>query len=150
MDSQHSPARIAYASPHWSDDGYPWSAEFNEGYFSRHNGLEETRHVFLQHNRLAERWSQLRAGDDFVIAETGFGTGLNFLAAWQLWRQTAPAGARLHFVSVEKFPLRGHDLTRALALWPELQPLATELLTQYPPYWWMAFIACSLPMARCA
>jgi tRNA 5-methylaminomethyl-2-thiouridine biosynthesis bifunctional protein len=59
-----------------------------------------------------------------------FGTGLNFLCAWQVFEQHA-AGARLHFVSVEKYPLSPADLQRALALWPELKPLADQLLGQY-------------------
>ena len=66
-----------------------------------------------------------------MIGETGFGTGLNFLCAWQLFEQHAVAGARLHFVSVEKYPLSLPDLQRALALWPELKPFADQLLKQY-------------------
>ncbi|MCF5070388.1 bifunctional tRNA (5-methylaminomethyl-2-thiouridine)(34)-methyltransferase MnmD/FAD-dependent 5-carboxymethylaminomethyl-2-thiouridine(34) oxidoreductase MnmC, partial [Pseudomonas syringae] len=61
----------------------------------------------------------------------GFGTGLNFLCAWQLFEQHAVAGARLHFVSVEKYPLSPSDLQRALALWPDLKSLADQLLTRY-------------------
>ena len=58
------------------------------------------------------------------IGETGFGTGLNFLCAWQLFEQRAPGTARLHFVSVEKYPLTRNDLQRALALWPGFATLA--------------------------
>jgi tRNA 5-methylaminomethyl-2-thiouridine biosynthesis bifunctional protein len=87
--------------------------------------------VFLEQNRLTERFAALPAGGRLVIGETGFGTGLNFLCAWQLFEQHAVAGARLHFVSVEKYPLSPADLHRALALWPELKPLADQLLTHY-------------------
>jgi tRNA 5-methylaminomethyl-2-thiouridine biosynthesis bifunctional protein len=66
-----------------------------------------------------------------VIGETGFGTGLNFLCAWQLFEQVAAADCRLHFVSVEKHPLRHSDLQRALALWPELSRYAAPLVAQY-------------------
>lgn len=111
-------------------DGQPLSARYGDVYFSRESGIEETRHVFLQHNRLAERWQAL-LGDVFTIAETGFGTGLNFLCAWQLWRTCAPAGARLHFVSTEKYPLSREDLARALALWPQLEALSAQLLQEY-------------------
>lgn len=115
----------------WTDDGQPFSTVFGDVYFSRDSGLEETRHVFLQHNHLAERWARLHAGAAFCIAETGFGTGLNFLCAWQLWDQCAPPGCHLHFVSTEKYPLTRGDLRRALALWPELQRWADQLLGQY-------------------
>jgi tRNA 5-methylaminomethyl-2-thiouridine biosynthesis bifunctional protein len=87
--------------------------------------------VFLEQNRLQERFAALPVGGRLVIGETGFGTGLNFLCAWQLFEQHAVAGARLHFVSVEKYPLSHADLQRALALWPELQPFAEQLLQQY-------------------
>lgn len=107
------------------------SAVFGDVYFSRASGLEETRHVFLRHNRLEERFAALRPSGSFTIAETGFGTGLNFLCAWQCFDACAPAGARLHFVSAEKFPLTPADLAQALALWPELSAFATPLLAQY-------------------
>ena len=54
------------------------SVQFDDIYFSPENGLEETRHVFLNGNNLPELWNNK---SHFVIAETGFGTGLNFLAA---------------------------------------------------------------------
>ncbi|MCD1647441.1 bifunctional tRNA (5-methylaminomethyl-2-thiouridine)(34)-methyltransferase MnmD/FAD-dependent 5-carboxymethylaminomethyl-2-thiouridine(34) oxidoreductase MnmC [Marinobacter adhaerens] len=127
------PPAIEPAELVWHD-GVPESKRFGDVYFSRDNGLEETRHVFLQHNQLPERFSQIPEGGSFVIAENGFGTGLNFLAAWQAWQGHAPAHtATLHFVSVERFPLTRQDLTRALALWPELKALADELLLHYPP-----------------
>lgn len=111
-------------------DGQPVSRAFDDVYFSRASGIDETRYVFLQQNRLRERWQALLA-DRFTIGETGFGTGLNFLCAWQLWRECTPPGARLHFVSTELYPLCHDDLTRALALWPELADLARALLDQY-------------------
>jgi len=125
---------IDHAQLQWDEDGQPISSTFGDVYFSRANGLEETRHVFLQHNQLAERWQQLKAGDHFTIAETGFGSGLNFLAAWQLWLSTAPADAQLHFISVEKFPLTKTDLQRALALWPELSEFTAPLIEAYPVF----------------
>ncbi len=131
-DAQQNSNQIQYAQLDWDEDGQPLSSVFGDVYFSRANGLEETRHVFLQHNQLAERWQQLKSTEKFVIAETGFGSGLNFLAAWALWLETAPANAQLHFVTVEKFPLGKGDLQRALALWPGLQHLAQQLIDAYP------------------
>ncbi|WP_020210311.1 bifunctional tRNA (5-methylaminomethyl-2-thiouridine)(34)-methyltransferase MnmD/FAD-dependent 5-carboxymethylaminomethyl-2-thiouridine(34) oxidoreductase MnmC [Gilvimarinus chinensis] len=123
----------------WDEQGQPLSSTFDDVYFSRQDGLAETRHVFLEHNQLQKRFEQLTTTDDtgtgvFTIAETGFGTGLNFLAAWQLWQQHAPSTAQLHFVSCEKFPLSKPDLIRALRLWPELSSLANELIDAYPTY----------------
>lgn len=127
-----SPAPSATAELTWSDDGQPISKTFDDVYFSRHNGLEETRYVFLQNNNLPARWHGLQHGS-FVIAETGFGTGLNFLTTWLCWLNEAPPHATLHFISVEKYPLNKSDLQRALALWPELQSLSAQLLALYPP-----------------
>jgi len=116
----------------WSD-GIPRSRSFDDVYFSRENGLEETRHVFISHNRLLERFRDVPDAGSFVIAETGFGTGLNFLAAWQAWDQQGPSkNACLHFISVERQPLKPDDLARALSLWPELRGYADQLLQQYP------------------
>ncbi len=122
---------ITHAQLDWDDQGRPHSRVFDDVYFSDKSGLEETRYVFLEQNRLQERFAALPVDGRLVIGETGFGTGLNFLCAWQLFEQHAVTGARLHFVSVEKYPLSPSDLQRALALWPELQPFAEQLLKQY-------------------
>lgn len=117
------------ASVEWQD-GQPYSPHYGDVYFSRDSGLDETRHVFLHHNQLQERWADL-SRNHFTIAETGFGTGLNFLCAWRLWREIAPKTARLYFISIERFPLNFDDLERALTLWPELAEEASALLLQY-------------------
>ncbi|MFJ2321542.1 bifunctional tRNA (5-methylaminomethyl-2-thiouridine)(34)-methyltransferase MnmD/FAD-dependent 5-carboxymethylaminomethyl-2-thiouridine(34) oxidoreductase MnmC [Pseudomonas sp. NPDC087817] len=122
---------MPHAQLDWDDQGRPRSRVFDDVYFSDQSGLEETRYVFLEQNRLAERFAALPAGGRLVIGETGFGTGLNFLCAWQLFEEHASASARLHFVSVEKYPLSPADLQRALALWPALKPLADQLLKHY-------------------
>ncbi len=111
----------------------PVSKQFGDVYFSKHNGLLETRHVFLNGNDLTERLAQLEDTEYFCVGETGFGTGLNILALWQLWQQVRPNNhSHLHAVSVEKFPLSKDDLIRALKVWPELEPLAQQLIDQYP------------------
>ncbi|MCO2311063.1 hypothetical protein FA370_15245 [Pseudomonas aeruginosa] len=82
-----------HAQLDWDENGQPLSRAFGDVYFSRHSGLNETRHVFLATNRLAERFAALGDGEVLCIGETGFGTGLNFLCAWQLFERVAPAGA---------------------------------------------------------
>lgn len=113
----------------WREDGLPTSRLYGDVYFSLAGGLAETRHVFLHHNGLPERFERAR---HFTIAETGFGTGLNFLATWQAFVRHAPADAVLHYISVEKHPLRKQDLSRALDLWPELEEYAHALRHSYP------------------
>ncbi|PTY36352.1 hypothetical protein BGP77_03340 [Saccharospirillum sp. MSK14-1] len=113
-------------------DGTPRSARFDDVYFSAAGGLDESRYVFINHNRLAERFAALPEYGQFTVAETGFGTGLNCLAAWQLFQQLAPATARLTFISTERYPLSAKQIDTALAQWPELAPLRHTLVRQYP------------------
>ena len=120
-----------HAQIDWDEQGNPHSRTFSDVYFSTESGLEETRHVFLVQNDLRRRFTELPEDGRLIIGETGFGTGLNFLCAWQLFEECARPGARLQFVSVEKYPLSRDDLQRALALWPELAAFADPLLDQY-------------------
>lgn len=113
----------------WSRDEAPSSTEFDDIYFSVDGGLEETENVFLKACDLPERWQTQKS---FVIGELGFGSGLNFLASWARWQETAPKNAHLHFVSIEAFPWTAKDLQRALAQFPSLQTLAEELIRQWP------------------
>lgn len=124
------PLALEAAAPTLLEDGTLFSPRFGDVYASAAGALEETRHVFLTGNGLPDRWRGRRS---FVIVETGFGTGLNFLATWEAWRKSAAPDARLHFLSVERHPLRRADLARMQTFWPELRMLAGELITAYPP-----------------
>ena len=134
VQNSNSPYQLQTASIDWGDDNVPRSSLYGDVYYCREHGLAETRYVFLEQNHLPARFSALGEHSTFTIAETGFGTGLNFLAAWQLWRKhkNTTTNTRLHFVSVEKHPLHKTDLERALAQWPELSELSAELLAHYP------------------
>ncbi|MBN7796688.1 bifunctional tRNA (5-methylaminomethyl-2-thiouridine)(34)-methyltransferase MnmD/FAD-dependent 5-carboxymethylaminomethyl-2-thiouridine(34) oxidoreductase MnmC [Parahaliea mediterranea] len=116
----------------WTPQGTPGSARFGDIYYSRDDGLAESRFVFLEGNDLPRRWRD-HPRDTFVIGETGFGTGLNFLLAWQAWKAAPLPRPRLHFLSLEQYPLRAPELRQALAHWPELAPFAAALQDAYPP-----------------
>ncbi|WP_201592228.1 tRNA (5-methylaminomethyl-2-thiouridine)(34)-methyltransferase MnmD [Psychrobacter sp. Pi2-51] len=146
LNNAEQPNVISPAKIHWQMDDtgnkVPVSGEFGDVYFSNADGLAESRHVFLAHNQLPERLANLAEKQCFTIAELGFGTGLNLLATWQLWRQLRDiypqlATARLHFITTEKHPIPLVDLTQILALWgqraPELAEFIKPLLTAYPP-----------------
>lgn len=146
LNNAEQPNVITPAKIHWQMDDtgnkVPVSGEFGDVYFSNADGLAESRHVFLAHNQLPERLANLAEKQCFTIAELGFGTGLNLLATWQLWRQLRDmypqlATARLHFITTEKYPIPLADLTQILALWgqraPELAEFIEPLLTAYPP-----------------
>ena len=122
---------IQPATIDWQDS-IPVASNYDDPYYSRQDGMAESRYVFLEGNQLPARFSAMQPEHYFVIGETGFGTGLNCLLAAQLFLALAPAGARLHLVSVEKHPLRIEDLQTALSHWPELATLASTLLAEYP------------------
>lgn len=129
-----SQTSLHHARLDWNEAGTPVSSEFGDVYFSNDNGLAETRYVFLQQNRLPARFLH-HDRDTFVIGETGFGTGLNFLATMAAFLEQAPQtgnGSRLHFISFEKYPLTQSDLRKALAAWPELSSLSQDLIAQWP------------------
>ncbi|MEO0356741.1 MAG: tRNA (5-methylaminomethyl-2-thiouridine)(34)-methyltransferase MnmD [Pseudomonadota bacterium] len=105
----------------WSDRGVPISNHFDDPYYSLDDGVAETTHVFLSGNDLPDRFT-----DGFHIAETGFGTGLNFLVALDAWRHARVPGT-LHFTSFEAFPLDADTITAAHAHFPMLKPLSEEI-----------------------
>jgi len=146
LNNAEQPNVITPANIDWQMDDtgnkVPVSGEFGDVYFSHADGLAESRHVFLAHNQLPERLANLAPKQCFTIAELGFGTGLNLLATWQLWRQLRDkhpqlATARLHFITTEKYPIPLADLTQILTLWgqraPELTEFIEPLLMAYPP-----------------
>lgn len=130
-----NPWQLTPAKLEWGEGGEPVSAQFGDIYFSRGDGLAETDYVFLQQNRLEQRWRTLdpNVAGVFVIGETGFGTGLNFFSAWELWRRVAPISWRLLFVSVERFPLERVHFARAQQQWPQFAELSAQVLASYPP-----------------
>ena len=106
------------------------SEKFDDVYFSAEDGLAETRHVFLEGNDLPARW---RGREHFTICETGFGTGLNFLATMQLWLDCDPARRpkRLHFISFEKYPLSKNQIRNSLSQWDVLKNVLDLFLSKY-------------------
>ena len=110
-------------------NGVPCSPEYGDVYHPASGAAGQARHVFLGGNRLPERW---RGQDRFVVLETGFGLGNNFLATWQAWRDDPQRCARLHFISIEKHPLTRADLRLAHAHSPGSEP-AQALLAAWPP-----------------
>jgi tRNA 5-methylaminomethyl-2-thiouridine biosynthesis bifunctional protein len=119
---------MKYANIEWNN-GQPYSADYGDVYYSSHGGAAETEYVFLRQNNLVARWRQ--AGQ-FIIGETGFGTGLNFIVTRRHWLATAPDSARLHYFSVEKHPLSPSDLQRVSAMQPGLRTCYDELIACYP------------------
>ena len=117
------PARLAF------QEGTPYSEAYGDRYHNANGGIEKKRYVFLGGNSLPPRWA---GRERFVILETGFGLGLNFLVTLQAWRRDPSRCRRLHFVSLEKHPFTLADLQVAHASYPEVRDEAGELHARWP------------------
>lgn len=112
-----------------ADDGTPISPAYGDVYHSAAGGHAQAKHVFMAGNGLPELW---RRASRFVILETGFGIGINFLATWLAWLNDPERCAELHFISLEKHPFTAEDLARAHRALPEFAELSGELLGRWP------------------
>ncbi len=119
----------------WDSSGAPHAEAFGDKYFCTEAGYAEAVHVGCGGNRLRARFLALDASAPgiFTIVETGFGTGLDFCCAWELWRACAPRSWHLNFVSLERYPLAPAQLDRALACWDNLAFAREALAAQYEP-----------------
>lgn len=124
---------IQPAEIEWQGDT-PFSTQYQDVYFSTEGAIAQSTYVFIDGNHLIARWNALERTSEieFNIAETGFGTGLNFLLTWHFWALHAPPQAKLHFISCEKHPLRKNDLLKCFEKWPQLKQYYEQLLAQYP------------------
>ena len=88
--------------------------------------------VFLTGAGLPQAWA---GRERFVVLDTGFGLGHNFLALWDAWRRERRGCGQLHVVAVEARPPLRETLASAHGAGgePSLQPLVSELLAQWPP-----------------
>lgn len=112
----------------WKDGDQPVSTKFDDMFYSPDDGQAETAHVFLDGNGLPGRWTE---ADRYVVAELGFGTGLNFLETWRLWKATRKPGQYLSFTSFEAYPISGDAMARALQPWQTLRPLSATLIARW-------------------
>lgn len=103
-------AGIVPAEIDFSDPAAPRAPAFGDVYHARDGAAAQAEHVFLRGNGLPARW---RDRGRFVILETGFGLGHNFLAAWAAWRTDPRRCGTLWFASIDKHPPTQHDLRRA-------------------------------------
>lgn len=118
----------------WHEGDMPYSTAFGDHFYCRTDGRAECGYVFIEANRLHERW---REGGECVIGELGFGTGLNFCETFRQWRAfrqsgDAPATASLHFVSFELLPMAPVSIARALTQWPMLEHERNALVDAWP------------------
>ena len=140
---------IASADIYLNEQSIPVSNTYCDVYFSKANGAQETDYVFIQANELHAQWMN-HASEHYCIAETGFGSGLNFFRCVQhflYFRRTHPNHilTTLNFISTEKHPLKKQDAVTILQHWQNdnfldypahpstnIYELTQQWLAQYP------------------
>lgn len=119
-------------------DGQPYSSLFDDIYYSSDeseavSGEGEFKHVFFKHNALPERWA---SRDEFVIAELGFGSGLNCVLTIREWLNHCEASnskKTLHYIAIEKHPLSPDTIIELMSRYPHLKRFSDDLVEDYPP-----------------
>jgi len=121
-------------------DGTPYCQRFDDIYFDSASGYQQSETVFIKANDITKQLIACN-NDTFTIAETGFGTGLNFLLTLKAYflaqqllykKNTTKKLCKLHFISLEKYPLTKSELSQSLTIFPELKTFIEPLLAQYP------------------
>ncbi|BDI05552.1 FAD-dependent 5-carboxymethylaminomethyl-2-thiouridine(34) oxidoreductase MnmC [Sphaerotilus microaerophilus] len=127
LRSPITPARIEF-----DPQGIPTAPDFGDVYHSSEGALAQAWHVFLGGNGLPQRWAGRQR---FVVLETGFGLGHNFLATWAAWRDDPRRSERLVYVAIEKHPATRADIARVHAASDgarELPGLTAQLVAAWP------------------
>ncbi len=128
---------MQYTNLIWRD-GQPYSELFDDIYYSSNageviSGESEFQHVFFKHNGLPERWQER---SNFVIAELGFGSGLNCILTMREWLKHCTEcneEKTLHYIAIEKHPLSAATIVDLISRYPELKQFCDELVKNYPP-----------------
>ncbi len=123
--------KIENASIGWLASGLPFSTKYRDVYYSEEDELAESQHVFLNANKLRQRWAVEKDADNFHLAESGFGSGLNFLQVSKLWHESRQRPGRLHYLGFEKYPLTKIQMQDIHEHWPTLIDLSKALLGEY-------------------
>lgn len=113
----------------WENETIPRSLQFDDTYYSKADSYGETQYVFINGNRLQQRWPNMQT---CTIAELGFGTGLNFLVTAIEWQKlTQKENSKLNFISFEQYPLSADEMAKALSRWPAITKEANKLVDMW-------------------
>jgi len=123
--------KVENAKITWLESGLPYSTQYQDIYYSKDDELAESQYIFLDANRLSERWQQQAHLENFQIGELGFGSGLNFLQAIKLWKSCETRPSHLNYIAFEKHPLTIDQLRKIHQRWPSLNTQSALLLEHY-------------------
>lgn len=111
-------------------DGVLFAKDYDDVYFDERDGLSETQYVFIGGSNLVKK---LNSHMHLTIAETGFGTGLNFLGVLDLMDKFP--NRQIDYISFESRPLPANIIAQSHVAFPALAALSKELLANLPPNW---------------
>lgn len=111
-------------------DNTPFSLDFDDFYFNSKDGLNESKFVYTH----SFEWKNQ---ENFIIAESGFGIGLNFFLTLKRFLETTPSKRpkKLFYISVEAFYIEKEQLReiyQKLEFYEEFKELLEQFLKFYP------------------
>ncbi len=112
------------------NDRTPVSERYDDIYFNPEDGIAESVAVYLEGAGVR---ASIDRGDSVIrVGELGFGVGINFLMTWDYFLKHSLPHQRLHYTSIEGFPVHLDDLKSLYKSYPEYGNLTSELLQHYP------------------
>ncbi|EAH6837803.1 bifunctional tRNA (5-methylaminomethyl-2-thiouridine)(34)-methyltransferase MnmD/FAD-dependent 5-carboxymethylaminomethyl-2-thiouridine(34) oxidoreductase MnmC [Campylobacter jejuni] len=111
-------------------DNTPFSLDFDDFYFNSKDGLNESKFVYTH----SFEWKNQ---ENFIIAESGFGIGLNFFLTLKRFLETTPSKRpkKLFYISIEAFYIEKEQLReiyQKLGFYEEFKELLEQFLKFYP------------------
>ncbi|MCW7493938.1 tRNA (5-methylaminomethyl-2-thiouridine)(34)-methyltransferase MnmD [Leptospira sp. 2 VSF19] len=110
-------------------DGVPVSLLFDDVYFSKQGGWEESSYVFLEGNQIPSKLAK-KGHSIFYVGELGFGSGLNLFVTLDFWK-SIPSPPQVTFMSLEGFPLKRDILLTLNKSYPDKKLWSEDLLSSY-------------------
>ncbi|EKJ88357.1 tRNA U34 5-methylaminomethyl-2-thiouridine-forming methyltransferase MnmC [Leptospira meyeri] len=110
-------------------DGVPISLLFDDVYFSKEGGWEESNYVFLDGNSVASKLEKT-GKSEFRIGELGFGSGLNLFVTLELWN-SLDQPRQTEFISLEGYPLPREVLLSLNYSYPKKVLWIDQLIQSY-------------------
>ena len=114
----------------WVNPKAPYSKEYTDRYYSEGSPEDECRHVYLAANGLPDRWIYSNERR-FIIAEIGFGFGLNFILSASLHTKLK-IQTHLHYIAFEKSPPSREQAQRFFSNFHELKAFSDIFLRKIP------------------
>ncbi|TQR33780.1 bifunctional tRNA (5-methylaminomethyl-2-thiouridine)(34)-methyltransferase MnmD/FAD-dependent 5-carboxymethylaminomethyl-2-thiouridine(34) oxidoreductase MnmC [Campylobacter sp. MIT 99-7217] len=109
-------------------DNTPYSTLFEDFYFNSKEGIEESEFVYTKAFEFEQK-------DTFIIAELGFGIGLNFFLTLQRFLGLKNRPKKLFYVSLEGFYLSCEELLQSykkLGIYEKFKDFLEPFLKAYP------------------